>query len=320
MALSTSLLLLGGCGKGDPVNPCQVRLMAWSASSGPPSSPSPRTARSWLPSRCSPGTGSRYEDVLQSCAVSHGSWSPNGVPLETSSAQLTSGQGVVGVYFNLPGGGGARLSRRERPTRPPLSGRACPGASLRPGPGGRRGGLHPRRPGAPGRHRRGSPGGMVQRGNLAWTTLADLSLELPHIAGVASFETPANGQLATVEPGTDTRPSPLYEEGSCGLDADNALSCDFSGRARTSTGPSSRSATACCGSTTETAPTTRTWTFPSASSGTPTPPCGPSPPRPWPPQNTQGWPRVSAVTPSPPRPSGPSERPHAPCPLPRGPR
>ena len=64
-------------------------------------------------------------------------------------------------------------------------------------------------------------------GNLAWATLADTNVELPDIQGIAVFETPASSQMALGEPGTGNRNSPLHTEGSCEIDDESALVCDY---------------------------------------------------------------------------------------------
>ena len=44
---------------------------------------------------------------------------------------------------------------------------------------------------------------------------------------MASFETPSASQFAVAETGTDARPSPIYEPGSCDLDDDLGIICDY---------------------------------------------------------------------------------------------
>ncbi len=67
--------------------------------------------------------------------------------------------------------------------------------------------------------------GQSNGGNLAMAMLADEQLELPEIAGVTTFETPASPQFVTVEVGSANHPLPVYEPQSCGFDASEGIHC-----------------------------------------------------------------------------------------------
>jgi hypothetical protein len=69
--------------------------------------------------------------------------------------------------------------------------------------------------------------GQSNGGNLAWATLADQTLDVPEVLGVAAFETPISGQLALVEPGSSQQDGLAYQDGSCSLASTGALRCDM---------------------------------------------------------------------------------------------
>ena len=175
-----------------------------------------------------PWVSARYAEGAPAAVFAHGSWSTNHVPLEKDSSRILTGQGVASVYFNLPGGQGDQASAGENDRRGPEA-RAALALVLRYAAGEvadtQDCTLSDRVP-------EGTSGDLVlaafsNGGNLAWATLADDSLDLPELIGVASFETPSAGQFVVVEPGSVSRVSPLYEEGSCRLDDNNAIVCDF---------------------------------------------------------------------------------------------
>lgn len=175
-----------------------------------------------------PWAGSRYEEGAPTAVFVHGSWSPNHVPLGKDSARILTGHGIASVYLNLPGGAGDEASDGDNDQRGPGA-RAAVALALRYASGDLADTqdclLADRVPD-------GSSGEVVlsafsNGGNLAWATLADESLDLPDVVGVATFETPAAGQFATAEPGTETRESPIYETGTCDLDASGGIVCDI---------------------------------------------------------------------------------------------
>jgi len=65
--------------------------------------------------------------------------------------------------------------------------------------------------------------GHSNGGNLAVATLADPSLDLPAVAGLVSFETPAGASFVNVEHGAN---GTAYREGSCAL-GDGGIDCPF---------------------------------------------------------------------------------------------
>lgn len=67
--------------------------------------------------------------------------------------------------------------------------------------------------------------GQSNGGNLAVGLLADDSIELGEISGVVTFETPASAQFVTLEVGSITAPSPLYQDGSCSWSETEGLDC-----------------------------------------------------------------------------------------------
>ncbi len=230
IVLLTLALGLAGCRPSTELSACQEDLDDFS--------PASKTRVLHLPAQGDvdeltvqilvPIEAGRHDEFTPVAVYVHGSWSSNYVPLEGSTPRLSDTQGLASIYLNLPGGSGEFASPGENDRRGPVA-RAAIARVLRYAAGD-----DPDEEGCTLSER--TPAGTTGRvamasfsngGNLAWTTLADESLDLPDVVGIASFETPASGQLATAEPGTDTRPSPLYEEGACGLDESGGLSCDF---------------------------------------------------------------------------------------------
>ncbi len=175
-----------------------------------------------------PLDGPRTDDGAPVVVFVHGGWANSHVPLERDSARIMSGHGLAALYLNLPGGTGEH---------------ATEGTSDRRGPAARAALAHVLRYAAgwipdfqdcsiSERVSGGTTTDLVlasfsNGGNLAWATLADTALDLPEVSGVASFETPSAGQFAVAETGTDARPSPIYEPGSCALDDDLGIVCDY---------------------------------------------------------------------------------------------
>ena len=67
--------------------------------------------------------------------------------------------------------------------------------------------------------------GQSNGGNLALGLLADDSLDLPAMGGLVTFETPSSAQFVTLEVGSVSAPSPVYQDGSCSWDAVEGLIC-----------------------------------------------------------------------------------------------
>ena len=59
--------------------------------------------------------------------------------------------------------------------------------------------------------------GFSNGGNLAWATAGDPSLDLPHISGIATFETPPSSQFITMDPGTQERRNKRFDEALCAV-------------------------------------------------------------------------------------------------------
>jgi len=175
-----------------------------------------------------PLDGPRTDEGAPVVVFVHGGWANSHVPLERDSARIMSGHGLAVLYLNLPGGSGEH---------------ATEGTSDRRGPAARGALAHVLRYAAGSisdfqdcsiseRVSGGTTSELVlasfsNGGNLAWATLADATLDLPEVSGVASFETPSASQFAVAETGTDARPSPIYEPGSCDLDDDLGIICDY---------------------------------------------------------------------------------------------
>jgi hypothetical protein len=67
--------------------------------------------------------------------------------------------------------------------------------------------------------------GQSNGGNLAVAMLADPELDLPEVAGITTFETPAGAQFVTLEVGSAQDPLPLYQPESCTWTEEDGLTC-----------------------------------------------------------------------------------------------
>ena len=175
-----------------------------------------------------PWEEARYTHGAPGAVFVHGGWTSDIIPLGDDQANLVGATGAWSIYVNLPGGGGTMSSGGENDRRGSDSRQAI-GAALRYSAGmlednsGCR--IDDRMPTGIAEER--VLAAFSNGGNLAWATLADPDVALPDIHGIVVFETPASSQMALGEPGTGNRTSPLHTEGSCHIDEDSALVCDY---------------------------------------------------------------------------------------------
>jgi len=171
-------------------------------------------------------SGARYAGGTPVAVYVHGGWNTDTVPLAPGGPRLRSDQGFATIYLNLPGGDSEDASEGANDLRGDGARHAL-GAALRYAAGGVVDTdfctLDDRLPD-------GLSGeiilaGWSNGGNLAWATAADPEVELPQIDGIATFETPASGQLITVEPGTEDHPGDYFDARTCLLSEDHRLSC-----------------------------------------------------------------------------------------------
>lgn len=162
----------------------------------------------------------REGDRWPVAVVIQGGWGAAGTPVDGENAHVEAHEGVVGVHVDLPGGG---LSGGEDDRRGPAA-RAAVAAALRWAAGELRdaGGCT-----LADRTLAGDPDdlylvGLSNGGNLAAATLADVSLDLPPVSGLVTWETPAGAPFVTVELGNDPT---VYTAGSCRLGEDGAILC-----------------------------------------------------------------------------------------------
>jgi hypothetical protein len=175
-----------------------------------------------------PWEEARYPHGAPGAVFIHGGWTNDVIPRQGDQAHLVGGTGAWAIYVNLPGGtsemssGGTDDNRGE-------NARQAIGAALRYSAGMMEDNseclMAERMPTGQAEER--VLAAFSNGGNLAWATLADLDVELPEVYGIATFETPASGQMALGEPGTGNRESPLHEEGVCSISEENALVCDY---------------------------------------------------------------------------------------------
>lgn len=69
--------------------------------------------------------------------------------------------------------------------------------------------------------------GFSNGGNLAWNTAGDDLLDLPTIAGIATFETPVSAGFVLGEPGTAANPNDRFDADLCEFDDHHRFSCPF---------------------------------------------------------------------------------------------
>jgi len=170
----------------------------------------------------------RYPDGAPVVVYVHGGWRTNFVPIDESVSHINPGLGLVQLYLNLPGGRlGDGYDSEGREDKRGGEARAALAAVLRYAAG-----TEVDTDGCRLSDRIDSPlsgqlalAGYSNGGNLAWATLADPSLELPEVIGVATYETPAADQFIVVEPGTLENPSPVYIEDTCTLT--DGIRCDY---------------------------------------------------------------------------------------------
>ena len=226
---SCSLLLfattMGAC-RPAQLTPCQEGLQGFGSGAGTRMIEIEEGDLRFQAQLVLPIDGVRYPEGAPVTVFVHGTWADSHVPLEPDSIQLSSGYGIAALYLNLPGSDSDDTStsdRRGARSRATIATALRYAAGLMPDLGECTlderiaGGLAPVR----------VLSAYSNGGNLAWATLADPTLDLPEIAGITTFETPASSQMATVELGTVDRGSPIYREGSCGLDAEGGISCEL---------------------------------------------------------------------------------------------
>lgn len=169
-------------------------------------------------------------DGAPAVLVLPGGFDLDSVPVEGSTRVIDTGQGLIQVYLNLPGGSGAWSTPGDADWRGASTRRAV-ATALRwtageiPDEDGCT--LADRSPvplSAVGPFLHGHSNG----GNLAVATLADEALDLPVVTGITTFETPAAPQFVTVEIGSRTFPNPYYTDGTCSLDDQGAILCPIS--------------------------------------------------------------------------------------------
>lgn len=168
----------------------------------------------------------RYPEGAPVAVFVQGGWTTQMVPLREGVPQLSTAEGLAVVYLNFPDVDGAIAAGDARGA----DDRAALAVALRYAAD-----QVQDTDGCTVGDRLGAVGGFAgpvalagysNGGNLAWATLADSSLDLPDVGGVATFETPASGQFVLSETGGEDGASPLYTPGSCRLDADtNGIVC-----------------------------------------------------------------------------------------------
>ncbi|MDP2315412.1 MAG: hypothetical protein Q8P41_21115 [Pseudomonadota bacterium] len=154
--------------------------------------------------------------------VLHGAWDPAGTPIDRGSMRVDVTAGLVDIHLDLPGNGRTSGTNDRRGA----ASRAAVAAVLRWAAGEAldTGGcsLADRIPG-------GDPDrlyvvGTSNGGNLAMATLADPALDLPPVAGLVAWETPAGPQFTNVELGAT--PS-VYTPGSCAFAPASGTTCEM---------------------------------------------------------------------------------------------
>lgn len=154
--------------------------------------------------------------------ILQGGWDHEGTPVNADTPHVDTAEGLVDIHLDLPGAG---QSGGENDRRGPIAASAV-AALLRwvAGEGVDAGGcaLADRAPMA-------DPSaiyliGASNGGNLAMSVLTDDTLDLPPIAGLITWETPAAATFVNVELGND--PS-VYAPGSCTYASDAGITCPF---------------------------------------------------------------------------------------------
>lgn len=158
-----------------------------------------------------PAKSGRYPEGAPAVVFLRGGWSETSLPAQNLDVHFGSGRGVVHLYLDLFDDLRGAASR------------AAVAAVLRYAAGEE---LDEQNCGI--EQRSGIPfsgelviAGFSNGGNLAWSTLADPTLELPEVDGVAMFETPISAQMVLF----DLMRTP-YETGMCALNDSSSLSCD----------------------------------------------------------------------------------------------
>lgn len=154
--------------------------------------------------------------------VLHGGWNQAGTPVTSALGRVDPAKGIAEVHLDLPGNGESEgvNDRRGAGSRAALATVLAWASGATVDRGGctladRAGAANP-----DDLHLVGTSNG----GNLAIATLADPSLDLPPVAGLVLWETPAAPAFANVDYGTD--PS-VYDPGTCTWEAQAGIRCAF---------------------------------------------------------------------------------------------
>jgi hypothetical protein len=167
-----------------------------------------------------PATAAPEGDRWPVALLVHGAWDAAGTPLDRSSIRPDVAAGLVGLALDLPGNGRTDGDNDHRGS----GSRAAVAAVLRWAAGEARdlGGCT-----LADRTLSADPDalyviGASNGGNLAVATLADPALDLPPVAGLVTWETPASAQFVNVELGAART---FYEAGSCTFAPDDGITC-----------------------------------------------------------------------------------------------
>jgi len=220
-ALAFAAALLTGCARGEADDMCVAERLPDTAD------PGVLTIGTMLP-----GDGAdihavaRWPDRVAEArawpvaVMIHGAWDAAGTPVVAATLRPALDGGMVSVHLDLPGGG-----QSDGPDdRRGAASRAAVAAALQWAVGTLRdrGGctLPDRVPGA-------DPDGVYvvggsNGGNLAVATLADPALDMPDVAGLVTWETPAGPQFTNVEFGVDPT---VYTPGSCARTREAGIVC-----------------------------------------------------------------------------------------------
>ena len=176
-----------------------------------------------------PSEAQALPDGAPVVVVLHGGFSNDVVPVANGEQALLSGQGLIQLYLNFPGGTGDWSSPGVSDSRGPHA-RMATALALRYAAG-----LVADEDDCSLADRVPVPVSAVpplihghsNGGNLAVATLADPSLDLPDVAGITTFEAPAASQFVTVEVGSQWQPQPLYQQGVCSVDPTDGILCQL---------------------------------------------------------------------------------------------
>jgi hypothetical protein len=153
-----------------------------------------------------PSTASDTEASAPMVVFIHGGWGSEPLPITDQQPQLRSDLGYHVLYLELPAD-----DLRGAASRATLA-TALRYASSLPDAASDTDCANPSEEGT---QRPVLLAGFSHGGNLAWSTLADPTLDLPEIAGIATFETPPSSQFVAVDVGTLARPNDRFNEDEC---------------------------------------------------------------------------------------------------------